>query len=72
MRELIGTAIVVLALFSVFGWSDVNLCMHTAEKDYCTKEFKPHPTQAAKQPSRESPSNEHGTRFRPACRMLGS
>lgn len=49
MRELVGTAIVVLALFSVFGWADVNLCMHTADKDYCTKEFKPRAAQAAKQ-----------------------
>lgn len=49
MRELVGTAIVVLALISVFGWADVNLCMHTPDKDYCTKEFKPRAAQAAKQ-----------------------
>lgn len=49
MRELIGTAILALAICSFFGWGDVNLCVHTAEKDYCTKEFKPRATQADKQ-----------------------
>lgn len=41
MSELIGTVVIVIAIFSVFGLADVNLCVHTAENDYCTSAFEP-------------------------------
>lgn len=50
MRELLGTIVLVLVLISVLGVTDLNLCLHTGEKDFCTQKFKP---RAASQPQGE-------------------
>lgn len=47
MRELLGTIVFVLVLISVLGVTDLNLCLHTDKKDFCTQEFK---QRAASQP----------------------